>query len=425
MTAIDRVAAIAQTSLVRSTTALVLNTVINGALGLAYWVVAARLYDPAVVGLGAGGVSSLLFVAGLGWMGLQQVLLRYLPAAGAARLRLIGAVYASAAALALAASAVFLVVARGDPNLEFLVAEPSAALAFLAAVVVWVVFSLQDPVLIGIGRSALVPVENLAFGLTKLVLLVVFVGLAHPWAIVGSWALGASWLVVLITVVLRRNLGGRATSATIPAAGRIARFGLGQHLLAVVQAAPDWLVPLIVLALVGAEGTAFYYAAWTVSFSVRLLAVNLGSAATAEGSRRGSDRRGAGRQVRTLAAAVVLPAVVASWLLAELILAIYGPRYAAAVDLLRLMVVAVVPFTVVTLFVVAERIAERTKVGLATALVVSGITMALDAVLIPRVGIVGAGWGWLIAQVGGVAIVALVTLARARHSRVDPGLHAL
>lgn len=415
MSHLERAAAAATTPLVRSTAALVLNTGINGALGLAYWVVAARLYDPSVVGLGAGGVSSLVFVAGLGWIGLQQVLLRYLPGAGSRGLRLIAIVYAIAIAAALVGGIVFLVVARSDPNLAFLVAGPGAALGFLGAVFVWVVFSLQDPVLIGIGRSALVPLENLAFGVTKLVLLVAFVNLAHPWAILGSWALGASWLVVLVTIILRRGLRDHAATA-LPPATRLVRFGLGQHVMAVVQAAPDSVVPLIVLATVGSEGTAYYYAAWTVSFSVRLLAVNLGSAATAEGGRVGVDHPSTGRRMRSLAVAVVLPAVVATWLLAELLLMIYGPRYAAAADLLRLLIVAVVPFTAVTLFVVAERIAERTRVALATAVVVTGLTLGLDALLLPRMGIIGAGWGWLIAQIAGVATVALATVLRRRRS---------
>ena len=413
MSVANRVSAVAAIPLVRSTGALVLNTGINGALGLAYWVAAARLYDPAVVGLGAGGISGLLFVASLGWIGLQQVLLRYLPVAGAAGQRLIVRVYAAAVGIALVAAAVFIVYASGDPDLSYLAAGPGQILGFLTAVALWVIFSLQDPALIGVGRTTWVPLENLGFGLAKLGLLVVFSGLASPWAIFASWILGASWLVVVISAALRRRLHAAEATGSIPEARRVVRFALGQHAIAVVIAAPDSLVPLLVLALLGTEATAFYYAAWTVSFSLRLLAVNLGSAVTVEGSRAQSSTLHLSGQVRRIASFVVVPAVVVAWLLAGWVMSIYGPRYATeATDALRLLIVAVIPFTGLTLFVVGERIAERTAVGLGVIGLTTATTLALDVVLLPRVGIAGAGWAWLIAQTIGFGLTVAITARR-------------
>ena len=414
----DRIMVARQTPLVRSTTALVVNTGINGALGLAYWVAAARLYDPSVVGRGAAGVSGLLFVASLGWIGLQQVLLRYLPTAGAAGIRLVVAVYASAIAIAGAGALAFLAFASTDPNLHFLVAGPGEALGFLVAVFVWVVFSLQDPALIGLGRSAWVPLENLGFGLAKLVLLVLFTGLASPWSILGSWALGASWLVIIVSLAIRRRLLDQPPASAVLERGRLARFALGQHAIAVATAAPDTLAPLIVLAFVGDRATAFYYAAWTVSFSLRLLAVNVGSAATVEGAHGGPRAVGLARQVRRLAVLVVVPAVVIVWLAAGFVMSFYGASYAeAGTDVLRLLVIAVIPFTGLTLFVVAERIAERTAAAFAAVAIATTVALALDLVLVPRIGIVGAGWGWL----GGQVLGLLVGLAVGRRRAVASG----
>jgi len=415
MSAGTRIADAARLPLVRSTTALVLNTGINGALGLGYWVAAARLYDAPVVGKGAGAVSGLIFVASLGWIGLQQVLLRYLPTAGARGPRLVLTVYGVAIAIALAAAAVFLVYASGQPELAFAVDGPGPATAFMGAVALWVVFSLQDPALIGVNRTAWVPLENLGFGVVKLGLLVVLAGSGNPWAILGSWALGASWLVIVVSLVLRRQLAVADPADAFPGWRRIVRFAAGQHAIAVVLAAPDSLVPLIVLAVLGDAPTAFYYAAWTVSFSLRLLAVNLANAMTAEGSRTGTEGHHVARQARALAVVVVLPAVVAAALLAGPILSIYGHDYAgSATDLLRLLAVAVIPFAGVTLFIAGERLAERTLSALLVVATATVLTLALDIVLLPRIGIVGAGWGWLAAQT--VAAILGLAIIRRRHS---------
>ena len=414
--------------LVRNTGALVLNTGLNAVLGLGYWVVAARLYAPGTVGLGAGAISGMMFVASVGWIGLQQVLLRYLPVAGPGSRRLIGTVYAAAMAIALGAALAFLAYASGQPTLSFLTADGGTTLGFLGAVAVWVVFSLQDPSLIGLGRAPWVPIENLAFGAAKLGLLAAFAGLASPWAIFGSWILGAAWLVVVVNALLRRLPAPAATSspADPPGLGRIARFAIGQHVIAVVVAAPDSLAPLLILALLGDEATAFYYAAWTISFSVRLLAVNLGSAVTVEGASRGGPRSAASgtaalpdpHAIRRLVALVIVPAVALAWMLAGAVMSVYGARYATeATDLLRLLLLAVVPFTGVTLFVVGERLAERTGPSLAVAAFVTATTLALDVVLLPRIGIAGAGVASLSAQIGGILLAGLIL---ARRARPDP-----
>ena len=413
MTRAGRIGAVARLPLVQSSAALLLNTGINGALGLAYWVLAARLDDPSVVGRGAAGISGLLFVASLGWIGLQQVLLRFLPRAGRDAARLIVRVYAAATAIALAAALGFLLYASGDASLRFLVESPSAILAFLGAVVIWVVFSLQDPALIGLRRSPWVPLENLAFGAAKLVLLALLATVASPWAILGSWVLGASWLIFVVNALIRRTTRDDAEPADMPEPRRLVRFAVGQHAIAVVIAAPDSLAPLVVLAILGDEATAFYYSAWTVSFTLRLLAVNLGSAVTVEGSRADASSSHLTRQVRFLAPFVILPAVGGVWLLAGFVMGIFGVRYAdEASDLLRLLAAAVIPFTVVTLFVVGERIAERTSAALVVVTITTVATLALNVVLLPRYGLVAAGWSWLVAQLLGLFAAGLISRRR-------------
>jgi O-antigen/teichoic acid export membrane protein len=411
MTSTSGLVAIARIPLVRNTAALVLNTGINGVLGLAYWIAAARLYEPATVGLGAGAVSGLLFVASLGWIGLQQVLLRFLPVAGSAAGRLIIGVYGTAIAIALLGGLAFLAFARTQPGLSFLTETGGSGLGFLTAVLIWVVFSLQDPALIAIGRAAWVPLENLAFGAAKLLLLFAFTGLAGPWAILGSWILGAGWLVLVVTIVIRRRIASGPPA--VLGLRRIARFALGQHAVAVLVAAPDSLVPLIVLGLLGDESTAFYYAAWTISFSIRLLAVNLGSAVTVEGARRGSTMPDP-HHIRRLVGLVVVPAVAVALLAAGFVMSIYGPRYAAAgTDLLRLLILAVVPFTGLTLFVVGERIAERVGASLAVVGLTTVLTLAIDVVFLPRIGLVAAGWAMLIAQSSGFLLGRAIGRSRA------------
>jgi O-antigen/teichoic acid export membrane protein len=401
--------------LFRSSFALILNTLINGLLGFAYWVIAARLYSAAAVGEGAGAVSAMLLVSSIGWIGLQHVLMRYLPVAGSRSGRLIGLAYAVALAAALPASVIFLVYAVAAGTLPSITGHAIGFLAFVASIVVWVVFSLQDAAMIGIRRSTWVPIENAAFGIVKIVILVAFAATASAWAIMGSWVLPAAILVVVVNWILARSvLPTIGNAPTLPSRRRLAQFAAGHQAVALVGAAPDSLVPLILLAILGREANAYYYVAWTVSFSLRLIAVNIGSALTVEGSTAGRLGHLTG-SLRVLVISLFVPIVVGVWLGADLILAVFGGSYRVeSADLLRLFALGLIPFTAVTLFVAGERVHQRSRTALAIVGVATTLTIVLDIVLLPSAGIAGAGIAWLIAQSISLALAAAVVARRRR-----------
>jgi O-antigen/teichoic acid export membrane protein len=405
--------------LYRSSFALMLTTGFNGILGFAYWVLAARLYSAKAYGIGAGAISAMTLVSSLGWVGLQFVLLRYVPVAGRAQPRLVRLSYAAAIAIALVATGIFLAGFARLAGLGILTESPLTVLLFAVSVAFWVVFSLQDPVLIGLRRAGWVPIENGAFGAIKAVLLVALAASASAWAILGAWVLGLIGLVVVINVALFGRLLRRdeAVAPRLPSQRQLIRFATGHHFVAVAAAIPDSLVTLLVLAFMrGAANASYYYSAWAVSFSIRLLAVNMSNALIVEGALAESKVRALVRQVSRLACVVVIPLVVVVVACAHPIMAAFGPQYTHAANLLRLFAVALIPFTIVNFVIAVERIQERAGRALLIAGASTVLTIGLDLWLIPSHGLTGAGWGWLIGQMLGAAIALHLTLRRSARS---------
>ncbi len=422
MSHLRRLLATRHVPLFRSSYALILNTGLNGALGLLYWLAAARLYSTETVGVGAGAISALMLVANIGWTGAQFGLMRYLPAAGGRSRALVSGMYGAALGLAIPACVVFLAYARSSSDLRFVTASPLSVLVFAGGVATWVLFSLQDAVLIGLRRSPLVPVENAAYGALKLALLVILAASPSPWGLLASWVFGAVALVVVINGLLFRRFLPRPGSSTdaLPPVGRLVRFTAGHHYVALVASVPDSLVPLMVLAMLSQHDNAFYYAAWTVSYSMRLVAVNIANALTVEGAH---DRDAMHRLVRSgarLGLAILAPMALVAIVAAGPILGFYGSTYRAAADVLRLFALSLAPFTVVTFFVASERVGQRIAAAAVVSTVSTVGTLGLDLFLIPRFGIAGAGAGWLIAQVlAAAAAVAALLRRRAGTAAVD------
>ena len=401
----------------RSSFALIVTTVANAAFGLLFWVAAARLYPASVVGLGAGGISALQLVATVGWVGLQFTLLRYVPVAGSFARRLVSIVYGLGVGAALVVAVVFTTAFTGTLEVAFLSDGTAGAVAFCISVAVWVVFSLQDAVLVGLRRSLLVPVENAAYGALKLALLVALSGIDDPWILLGVWAGGAGVLAAVVNGLIY----GRLLAAHVPSEVPLSRSGLawfsaGQTGVALLSWVPDFLVPLLVLAYLDEAANAYYYAAWTIGFSARLLAVNIGNAMTAEGAYGGNPAGRLLRMVARLCVIVLAPTIAALMLAAEPILRIFGERYAEeGTALLRYFSLGLVPFTIATVVIAYERVRER----FGAALLITGAgtvaTIGLDLVLLPAQGISGAGLGWLAGQ-SLAAIIAVATLRGMRGS---------
>ena len=326
MSYVARLNNVRRVPLYRSSFALMLTTGLNGILGFAYWVLAARLYPVKVVGIGAGAISAMTLVSSLGWVGLQFVLLRYVPVAGRDQRRLVQLTYAAAIAVALVATGVFLAGFAQLAGLGILTESPLTILVFAVSIVFWVVFSLQDPVLIGLRRAGWVPIENATFGAIKAVLLVALAATASAWAILGAWVLGLVGLVVVINVALFGRLLKREQTvpSRLPSQRQLVRFAGGNHLVAVTAAIPDSLVSLLVLGFLPGAANAYYYAAWAVSFSFRLLAVNMSNALIVEGALAESKIRSLVRQVSRLAFVVVIPLVVVVVAFADQIMATFG-----------------------------------------------------------------------------------------------------
>ena len=165
------------TPVARDGLALVLSSGLTSAVGLLYWVVAARLFAPATVGVNSVALSTMQLLGGIAHLNLTQALLRFGPVAGRHTRRLMLACYAVASTVA---ALVGLGYAAGTPwwapEMVDAVGYVPLLVFFAVATPVWAIFTMQDYLLTALKRATVVPVENLVFALLKMGLLGAAVG---------------------------------------------------------------------------------------------------------------------------------------------------------------------------------------------------------------------------------------------------------
>jgi O-antigen/teichoic acid export membrane protein len=109
---------------------------------------------------------------------------RFLPVAGAQTRILVKRAYVMCTAIGLVVAIAY--VALGFSH-SFLPKAFGWRAIFVAGVVMWTVFALQDSVLIGLRASRVVPVENIFYSIVKLALIPVFIIVSSTQGVLLAW----------------------------------------------------------------------------------------------------------------------------------------------------------------------------------------------------------------------------------------------
>jgi len=395
-----------------------LNTMLTGVLGFAFWILAARLYSPERVGVNSALIAVLMTVSTLCQVNLGSVFVRFLPeTARPAKLIVLGYVVAAGFSLVVA-TGVAIVAPHFAKDLSVLGSSRLIGVIWVVSVALWCVFALQDGALTGLRSAKWIPVENTSFGILKIVALVILAAFGAAQGMLLAWVLPMVILVLPVNFIIFR----RAVPAHMPAHtdGIVNRFGrrrLVRYLgMTSVASSIDQgmlaALPILVVAILGAAQNAYFYIAFTIVTTLELLADNIVTALTVEGTF-------ATERLRELTAAVgrrflvlLLPATLVLIVAAPLVLLFFGGAYVShGTTVLRLLAFASMFRGAIWLYMAVCRIQGRGLSLLAVSAATSIGTLVFTSVFAHLWGLNGVGIGWLTSNV----LVAIVVIPMLWH----------
>lgn len=352
-----------QDPLRRGADALIIGTGITSVLGLVFWALAARSLPTTTVGIGAALISTVTLLATFSTLGMENGLLRFLPAAGAATGRLILTCYAFCAGAAMLAAGIFLM---GQPmwaeKMDFLRESPLSMIIFAVGTAAWVVYVLQDQVLVGLRHPGWVPLTNGASSLLKILALPLLAS-AAAWAIFAATIIPAVLAVIVVGALVLRFAGNiaaadprSATEAKISMSA-LMRFAGPDHVANLMWLATIDVLTLIVLQVDGAEASAHWYIASTIGYTLYLITSNVGSALIAESAHDPEHHVAHARRALRHCTQLVVPAAVIGVVAAPLALRLFGTDYAEnATAMLQLILISAIPQLIVGISVSTARV---------------------------------------------------------------------
>jgi O-antigen/teichoic acid export membrane protein len=395
--------------------ALVASTLATSGLGFFYWAIAARRYSPAHVGVNAALITTMMFLTNFASLNFTDVLNRFVPVSGARTTRLVRWSYTVALALGGAAATVFmlgLALNLWGKSFTEVLHGPVLGITFVVATMLWVVFVLQDAVLVGLRRASYVLTENALYGIAKIVLLVVLASVAPTNGIFLSWTAPLLVVVVAINLLLFGRFLPEHAREPVEAAEEVARnhvtrFLVADYIASMLWTATIWLLPVLVLATKGKSASAYAYISWTICYTLYLVSRNMGMALTTEGARDPARLAEHTRATLLGTGRIVVPGALVLFAGAPWFLEIFGAEYAKhATGLMRLLALSTIPALVPLTFVSVARVQRRLRAMVVVSAATTVPVLVLAPILLHTSGLAGAGLAWLIVQTA-VAVVLL------------------
>lgn len=397
--------------LYRNGYALILGAAATSALGLAYWALAARFYSTEVVGASSAVISAMMLLAGVAVLSLSGVLVRFIPVAGATTTRLILTAYVLSASASVVVGLVFCWgIDWWAPALRFLREDSRWTLAFVAAIVIWSIFSLQDSALTGLRQSIWIPLENITFAVVKIGLLALFGTLLPTWGIFMAWLLPVIISLAPVNyLIFGHLLPKQATQNVQPSRATpraIGQYIAGNYPGTLCFLASTTLLPLIVAEQAGVRATAYFFMPWMITNGLFQVALNMATSLTVEAAADQSQLGTYCYRALRQTARLVVPAVVILIVGAAPLLTIFGADYAAeGTMLLQLATLAALPNMVVMLYIGYARVKNRVGSIIFFQAAQALPLLAMSYLWLAEWGIASIGLALLLTQSGAALLV--------------------
>lgn len=400
--------------LYRNGYALTLSSAATSVLGVVYWITAAHVYSAEDIGVNSAVISAMMFLAGISHLNLMSALMRFIPGAGRATGRFVRRSYLISITLAAVVSFIFI---RGlglwMPSLGFLGSQPLFTPLFMLATMAWCIFVLQDSVLTALRQATWVPIENTAFALAKIALLIAAAGVLPRYGIFASWTIALAFTLLPTNTLIFRYLIPRHVRAArqreAPLVPRqIVRYVAADYVGSLFWLSSTTLTPLLVTQLAGAAANGYFFLAWQIGYSLYLVSPNMGSSLIVEAANDPEKLGVYSYRVLLQTARIIVPAAVVVALLAPYGLRLFGNSYASeATTLLRLLALSAIPNIVTSLYICVARVQRRMRSVVVVLASLCILVLSLSALQLRLFGITGVGLAWLESQ----TIVAAVLFA--------------
>lgn len=381
-------------------------------IGFVFWIIAARLYSPEDVGVAAALIAAVGLLMWFCDLGLGWGLIRFLSHSGKNADAMINTVLTARMLLPIVVALIFVAgLGFWSPALLFIRDNPTYLTAFVLFTIAYALFISANDTFIATRRAGFTLANALISGPLKLILLIVLAAFLHSFSIFASW--GISFLVVVpvcLFLFLPRVQPGYRPHFTINLRiiKEIISFSFANYIAGFFWGASALILPLMVVNLLGAAPNAYFYIAWAIASVLNMIAGATSMSLFAEGSHEEERLAPNTWQSLKMTYLIIVPTVILILVIAPKLLLLFGGPYSDnATTLLRILAISALPLAINSVYLATKRVEKKLRVLIGLTALAAALTLGISYLLLPRMGINGAGIAWLTSQ----GVIALVVVA--------------
>jgi len=391
--------------------------VVRAGLGFAFWIIVARFYPEAQVGWGSAIISAITFLALLSTPGFNVGIVRFLPKAEKP-VEMINSCLTLVGIIAVVFGAIFVLgLDIWSPALHFIADNVIFVLAFIFFVILLALSQMLDSIFLAARRTEFVLFRVTIVLLLRLPLPILLVLFFHSFGIAASWgiALAVAFAITIFLFVPRvQKLYQPAPKLNLGIIGSMWQYSAGSYLAGLFNMAPQLILPIMVVNLLGAEQGAYYYMAWIIARLLVTIPGSMSQSLFAEGSHFEDQLMVNVRKSLKFIALMLIPVVILVFVLGKWPLLLFGEGYAEnSLMLLKLMAISVVFIGINRVYASILRVKNKIR-ELILIFALPAVAMLLGSYFImPILGLAGIGYAWL--AVHGIVSIYAVIAMRLRH----------
>lgn len=385
--------------LIHNALALIISSGGTSVLGVVFWGTAAHIAPTSTVGRTSAEIAAMMLLANLAQLSFGTIFERFLPVAGHLTRTFVQRAYLMCVGTAIIFGTLYVLTGFSH---SFLPSSWAWRILFIASVILWTLFTLQDSALIGLRSSKWVPVENILYAITKLAVLPLFVVFSRTQGIFLAWMVPVLFTIVVIAWYLFRyripaHQREHQLTETLPSTRELFYLAGAQYATLLSSVFTPSIVALIVIERLGPVANAHYYIPSLISTGLALFNWSIVKSFIVEATHEpGSLRRHADSAIRgsiVILGSCVLVGVV----FAPEFLRIFGANYAATGTTLLRMLLFSTPLSAITIFYSAFAWIDKRVWWFAIREVIgTAIYFLVLLLLIGHEGILAIGWASLI-----------------------------
>ena len=412
---------VASVSLYKNFISLVTNSFLTSILGFVFVTVTTRIVSTAEVGIYSTIIAVVGLLALLSKLGLDIGLVRYLPQSKDSN-SLINSCFIIGIFTSTLLSIAFILGADyWVPSLAYPLSQPIFLFSFIGTVILSVLIGFQMNIFVSRRSTKYLIIRDSANNGLKIALTIVLVMISIQISAVDLFYIHG--FALLISIYLGFRLLKKVKTDYLAALEidflqikTMVKFSLGTYISSLMGTGAQLALPLLVINILGAENTAYFYVAWTLRNLIEVIPGAISTSLFAEGVNCPGDLYYNAKKSIVVSYLITIPVIIAIAVFGSSFLLIFGENYAQNSYLLLVL------FAVSVLFSSANQVIYNVKLvntDMRFILLYTGVSglglLLFSSIFMSLFGLIGVGLGLMVSQ--GILLIVILVISRVQGYR--------